>query len=1113
MKKNFLSVHFLKWMKILLKMKLIFFLTVVFCLSATAGVYSQNQKVSFQFEDAPILDVLNEIKSQTGLNFIYNEDRLQQLNRVHLKASNKTVKEVLFEILKDSDLDCKFEKNVIIIVDKTPKPILNTLLQQEKHRISGKVSDEEGNPLPGVSVIIKGTNIGTATNTDGNYSLEFGGNDVVLVFSFIGMITREIKYMRQGSLNIMLKEDTEQMDEVVITGYFNKSKESFTGAVRKIVADDMQKVGALNPLQALGALDPSLRITENLEFGSDPNKIPEITLRGDNGFDLRDASDRDRSNPNSPLYVLDGVEVTAQRVYDIDMNRIKEMSVLKDASATALYGSRGANGVIIITTKAPKSGEVRITFNSGFNFSVPDLRDYNLMNAEEKLRYEKLAGVWTDPLNNYENQILIDKRYNEKLKEVKRGVDTYWLSKPLQISVNQRYSTYFEGGDTRFRYGINLRYDDDKGVMKGSGRTKYGIDLSFNYNIGSNFFIRNDLLVSDVKGEDSRYGSFEKFAKQNPHDRIYDEDGNYILMLSSRDKNPLIDAELQNLSENKYTSIQDNFNIDWNFAENFRLRGRLSYTKQLNKSKIYRSPFSTDFTNTPELEKKGRYTVMNSEAYNFDSNLTLSFNKIWEKHVINIGVGSNMISENEDGEGFTATGFINDDMNYIEYASQYEENGKPAGVSDKSRLVGFFGNLNYGFDNRYFIDLSYRTDGSSKFGKNSQFAPFWAIGFAWNVHKEHWWDMRRHSLKLRASAGSTGNVNFNSAQALTKYQYDALNEYNGIFGAKLIGYGNKSLKWQNTLSYNAGLDVTLWGNKIDLNLDAYIKITNNLLLPIDVAPSTGFKSYVENMGEMNNTGVEGRIRLMLLENRDKKLNWSVSLAVFHNKNKIQKLSNKMEALNELANSQESVTGAKPLPTYQVGRSQTALLVVQSGGIDPATGNEIFIKLNGEKSFEYDHKDKIIVGDTKPNVEGNVISNLNWKNFNLYMQFRFECGAKAYNSTLASKVEGANPYYNADRRVLYDRWKEPGDEVMFRRIDDTSQPYQTTRLVQDNDLFSLQSLSLAYTLPRETCEKFYVERLKIVASTTDVFRLSSIKIERGTMYPFAQTFNLGLNVTF
>jgi TonB-linked SusC/RagA family outer membrane protein len=1074
--------------------------------SAMSAVQQIDGKIKINEKQISLSNLFWKIQSQTQYEFLFDDEDLQKFQKLDVNVEGE-VEDILKTILEGKGLVFQKKGKVFVIKKKAPQQ-----LQKGNRKINGKITGKKGNPLPGVSIIIKDTYIGVSTNIDGKFQIRANEGDVLKI-SFIGMKTQEIIIKEDSNLNIVLVDDNQNIDEIVVTGIFNKSKESFTGAVKVMKGEDMQKVAALNVLQALGALDPSLRIAENLDFGSDPNRVPEITIRGENGFDLRGTADSDRTNPNSPLYVLDGVDVSAQRIYDLDMNRVEQMTVLKDASATALYGSRGANGVIVITTKRPKAGEVKITFNSSLNISIPDLRDYNLMNSDEKLQYEKLAGVWTDPLGNYESQMLLDKRYNDKLKEVRRGVNTYWLSKPLQTSVNKRFSTYFEGGDNSFRYGVNLRYDKDKGVMKGSGRKKYGIDISFNYNIGSNFFIRNDVLISDVNGEDSPYGSFQKFSRQNPHDRIYDENGDYILMLSSRDKNPLIDADLPNISENKYTSIQDNFNIDWKIAKSFRVQGRLSYTKQLNKRKTYRSPFSTDFSSVSELEKKGKYSVLNSEEHNVDGNITASYFKTIDRHTVNIGIGSNMTTSEISGEGFTATGFINDDMNFIEYAAQYEEDQRPEGVADESKMIGFFGNINYGYDNRYFIDLSFRTDGSSKFGKDSQFAPFWSVGFAWNAHREHWWDTKLHTLKVRASAGSAGSVNFSSSQALTKYHFDANNEYNGIFGAKLMGYGNKSLKWQNTLSYNAGLDLTLFKNKIVFNLDGYIKITDNLLLPIDVAPSTGFNSYTENMGQMKNVGVEGRLRVMIIENKEKHFNWSATLAAFHNTNKIQKLSNRMEALNELANNDENVTGSRPLPTYQEGRSQTALMVVRSGGIDPATGNEVFIKLNGDRTFDYDYKDKIIIGDTKPDIEGNIISNMNWKGFNVYMQFRYEYGAKAYNSTLATKVEGSNPIFNADRRVLYDRWREPGDETMFRRIDDTSSPYQTTRLVQDNDLFSLQSLSLSYTLPREKCKKFHADRLKITASTTDVFRLSSMKRERGTMYPFARTFNLGLNVTF
>lgn len=316
------------------------------------------------------------------------------------------------------------------------------------------------------------------------------------------------------------------------------------------------------------------------------------------------------------------------------------------------------------------------------------------------------------------------------------------------------------------------------------------------------------------------------------------------------------------------------------------------------------------------------------------------------------------------------------------------------------------------------------------------------------------------------------------------------------------------------MKYNVGFDMTVWRNIITVNFDAYLHRTQNLLLNVDVAPSTGFTSYVENVGSLDNKGIEARMRFNLINNIEKEVNWNVTLSMAHERDKIRKISNAMKAMNEEALKLENNTDSTSVfKMYEVGRSQNALMVVRSYGIDPATGNEIYIKRDGSLTFEYDPNDKVEVGNTTPKLQGYMNSNLTWKGLNLYMQFSYELGAKMYNSTLAQKVEGADPKYNADRRVLYDRWKQPGDIAMFRRIDDQSTLYQSSRLVQKNNFLKLSSLSLSYDLPRRILEKSFIERCKFTFSMTDVFYLSTIKQERGTSYPFARTFSLGANITF
>lgn len=1106
-------------------------LLMLFIMLCSTGVhartYAQSAKFNIKMSNTSVANVLNYISNNSEFSILYDGSLIKDLPNVSINRTDATVDEILKQCFSTTNINYVVTNKTIVLSRKGESTV-----QQEvkKVTIKGKVMGPDKKPVPGATVLVVGTTQGAIVGDDGSYSIEKVSIGATLEVSFIGYVTvTKVVDAATTTVNFELKEDAMKVDDVVVTGYFPKSKNSFTGAEVTVKGDALRQVGSLNFMQAISVFDPSVRTIPNNEFGSDPNRVPDITIRGENGFDLRSTADDSRTNPNSPLYILDGIEVSATAVYDLDMNRIESFTILKDASATSLYGSRGANGVIVIQTILPEEGEIKVSVNANYFLSIPDLRDYNLMNASEKLSYERLANVYTS--TDEFKQYALDELYNTRLAEALRGVDTYWLSRPLRTSVNQRYNAYIEGGDGSFRYGVDLKYDNDQGVMKGSGREKYGINVNFNYNIGKRFFIRNDVQVSDIKGDNSPYGAFSNFTSLNPYERLYDPiTGKMLSRFESNDRaNPLIDSQLPNKSFNKYLEIRDNFTMDWRINDHFRVNGRMAITKKVGSTENYRSPYSTDFERETDPNKRGSYTIANDSELSLDGNITASYNNTFkDKWIVSVGVGSNITTSNLTGDGFTATGFLNDNMNYIQYAQQYKDKGKPTGSYDKSRMVGFFSNVNLGYDNKYFIDASFRTDGSSRFGRDSRFAPFWSLGGAWNINKESWWSgSEGTTMKLRASVGSTGTTNFSADQAMTKYEYTSASEYNGTYGAVLMGYGNPALKWQNTLQYNVGFDMSIWKNIIVLNLDAYLKQTQNLLLPIDVAPSTGFYSYTENMGSMDNKGVDVRLRFNLINNRKQDLIWNVTLAASHNTNVIKNLSNALMAMNEQAyklensgynpkpnESRNETSGElRPLRVYEAGRSQSALMVVRSMGIDPATGNEIYVKLNGDLTYDYDPRDKVIVGDTNPLIQGNFQSNLSYKGFNLFFVLSYEYGAVAYNSTLAQKVEGSDPKHNADKRVLYDRWKKAGDVAMFRRIDDQTTVYQSTRLVQDNNFLSLSTLSLSYEFPREKLQNIFLERCKFVFTATDLFRMSTIKQERGTSYPFAQSFSLGVNLTF
>lgn len=1073
---------------------------------------SKDKTVTLNLNGVSIENFLDAVKKQTGANMLYSADMFKGTRSVTVKANGEKWESVLKRVLTEHGFDYVI-KDGIVVMRK-----LQHSTENGAQKIRGTVVDQKGDAIPGANIYVAGNStMGVSTGMDGTFSISVPAGKNQLQVSFIGMKTQTVRLNKTKQYyKIILEEDSKSLEDVVVTGYFQRKKISQTGAEVVVGGEEIAKVGSLNLLQAISAFDPTVRTIENTEFGSDPNRMPEITVRGEKGFDLRENADDSRTNPNAPLYIMDGIEVTATTVYDMDMNRIASFSILKDAAATSLYGSRGANGVILITTKRPDPGKIRVTVNANYNISVPDLRSYNLMDAREKLEYERLAGLYTNKYGNREEQTLLDIKYNKILSEIERGVNTYWLSQPLTTSLNQRYSAFLEGGDDHFRYGLNLKYDNDKGVMKESGRLKYGISAYFSYEIAKKLVARNDITIDDVKATDSPYGSFSDYTSLNPYERIYDaETGEMRRQFTSNGstiRNVLVNSLLPNKSFNKYTQIRDNFQVQWWATSHLMFKGNIAITKQLNRSENYLSPESVNFEGVTDAARKGSYTVNNGTDIDVEGNLTANYNtNLFDKLAVSVGVGSELITTRSESDGYTATGFLNDKLIYPSYALQFKQGSTPSGSLDRAKSIGFFGNANFNWDNRYILDFTYRTDGSSRFGRESRFAPFWAVGAAWNVNREKFWTQSGY-MKIRGSVGSTGSTNFSADQALTRFVYSNNSEYNGIYGAVINAYGNPALKWQNVMKYNIGLDMSILKNIITLNFDAYLERTENLLLNIDVAPSTGFTSYTENMGSMDNKGFEARLRFNILNNYKKDLNWNITLSTSHEKNKIRKISNAMKAMNEEALKLKNNTGGSVFRMYEEGRSQTALMLVRSAGIDPATGNEIYIKRDGSLTFDYDPNDRVEVGDTYPKFKGYFNSNLTWKGFNLYMNFSYEMGAKQYNSTLAQKVEGADPYRNADRRVLYDRWKQPGDVSMFRRIDDTSSVYQSTRLMQKNNFLNMSSLSISYDIPRKYIQRSAIERCKFIFSMTDLFRISTIKQERGTSYPFARTMSLGFNIT-
>lgn len=1104
-----------------LPMKLMILLVFVFSIPAFSAAYSQEGSVSFSAENMRVEEIIKHVRSISGYKFLFNHEELRTAGTKSVKFANTPIREVMNEVLRGTNLTYRLEKDVIVIY-----PIVVTARDsvQKSVTVKGVVKDEKGATLLGVTVLLKGTTIGVTTDEDGKFSLTIPESpNAEFLFSFVGMIPQTVLYrnMPKGDWTVVMKEEVMEVDEVVVTGLLTRKKSGFAGTTTMITKQELAKVSTGNIFTTISAIDAGFKINENNLDGSNPNVLPDFTIRGKGSF---------QNGSTAPIFILDGFEVSAQKVFDMDVNRIESITLLKDASATILYGSRASNGVIVIETTAPQAGKLRVTYDFKPTIGVVDLTDYDLMNAREKLQYEKEAGLYEYEgsvgyeENNRREQAKLDEQYYTKYKNIVEGVNTYWLSQPVESSFSHAHSIFVEGGADNVRYGIDASYNQNKGVMKESGRDRLGLGFTLIYRIKDKVTIRNYMSYAHTKAYNSPYGSFSTYAALNPYERIYDENGELIAKLSDGTTNPLYDAFLPNRSFTKMQEFTEQLSVDWFIREGLRLKGQISIVKGETSGENYKSPFSAEFLNTVynsenrmqeylPIAKRGYLSMTDGSSLGYNGNITLNYNTLFgEKHILYAGIGCEVKQDDSNSHGFTLTGFPDDRYSDPAFAIQFKENSRATSDESKSRSIGFFANGNYIYDDRYFADVSVRIDGSSKFGVDKRFAPFWSVGAGWNVHNEKFFKSTKVSmLKLRYSYGVTGNQEFSAYQAQTMFQFNTDRLYNSSVTAELMGYGNPDLEWQNQYQSNFGVDFGYAKDRIRVQFNYYLKKTQGLLTTITVAPSLGFPSdkYTANLGEIQNKGLEVNLNAVIIRDMEKELEWSVMFQAANNKNKIRKISTALKTVNDENNKNTQVPGA----VYEEGESMSAIKAVRSLGIDPTTGKELFVKKNGELTYTWDAEDKVICGDTEPKVFGNFGTNLYWKGWNLNMVFKYNFGADYYNSTLAQRVEGADPAKNADRRVLKDRWKEPGQHALYKNIKDYKTTYISSRFVQKDNTVQLSTLSLSYEVNKAWISRFGMNTLRLSFYMNDVFRASTVKNERGIDYPFQRSFVFGLNVSF
>ena len=997
---------------------------------------------------------------------------------------------------------------------------LSVAFAQPVSTIKGVVLDDLGEPLPGVNITIKNKKSGLVSDLDGKWELKTQ-LPITLVFSFVGFEPTEKKITKGGVYTIQLVSSSKAIDEVVVTGYYQTHKQTFTGAANNYSGKDLTAISNKNVISSLSAIDPSFKLVENINLGSNPNAIPDIQVRGSNSLPTgsgNSLSEQYKGGSNLPTFILDGFEVSAEKIYDLDPNRIQNISVLKDASATAIYGSRAANGVVIIDTKAPAAGRLRLNYIGSLDLELADLSKYNLLNAQEKLEYERLAGLYTSASSSVMQQQNYEQEYNEKLKIVQRGYDTDWLVQPLHsVGISSKHTIMLEGGNDSFRYGVNLASNNVAGIMKGSSRNRLGIGVKLQYNY-RNLRFQNEITYDNVVSENSPYGDYSTYTNLNPYYYPYDESGKLKKILYSYGNpslgytsvvNPMYNIQLRTIDKTAYDDFINNFSIEWNILKELKMKARFSIEKVNRHNDVFKPADHTDFYQ--QESNKGSYKKGETQNLSYDGNVVVSYFKtLNDMHALSLNGGWNIQQAQTDYSSYTVYGFPNQMLDHPALGAGFLEGSSVSGDASMTRLMGFFMNVNYSYDNRYFVDSSLRIDGSSLFGSNERWGAFWSGGVGRNIHNEKIFKDSSvlNQLRLRYSMGYTGGQSFYPYQAMMMYQYNSKLTYQDYVGTTIKAFGNKNLKWQKTRKDNLGVDFGFLKNRIAGYFNYFVENSQDLLVDITMASYLGFDSYKENLGETVNKGFDFNLKAGIVNYRDFHLNLFCNGQ--HYVNKLQRISSGLRSFNSKADSQVS---SAPYVRYIEGESVNSIWVVPSLGIDPATGKEIFIDHNGNYTNTWSEDDYVAYGSTDPKLSGSFGTNIYYKGFELNLNLYYKFGGYAYNQTLVNKVENVNPYQNVDKRALSDRWKTPGQPAKFKRIDDLSTTKPTSRFVEKDNLLSATSLSCAYTFDKSIARKIRAEYLKLMLCANDFMYCSSIKREMGTSYPFARHFTASVQVTF
>ena len=1111
-----------------------------FCKIAIAAVVLMCSVMSIQAQDAagwkekpvtlrvsnqPLGKVLEMVAAAANAKITLQDVSLWNINKpTSIAVKDKPLDKVLGELIGDQSVIIRYEGDNRIVVE----PDRQGESEKEWFNVSGMIVDKDTQePLIGATVLITdGTGKsngarGCITDIDGKFSLRLSRNESISL-SFVGYetVSRQIT-KNENNLVIELKPSIE-LDDVVITGISRRSKNSFTGNYVEVKGDQLRKMNPTSILKGLQFFDPSFKILENNKTGSDPNAEPDFQIRGDQSLGTTSLNSMDlmldnvSSRPNTPLFVLDGFTVPMSRILDLDPERVESITILKDAAATSVYGSRAANGVVVVETKVAPDGALSVSYNGTMTVQTPDLTDYNMMDAATKLDTEWRAGLY-NPSNAAQMNL-----YNKYRRNVLGGVNTYWLSKPLRTAMQHRHSASVAGGTEAFRYSFDVNASMQPGVMKGSENNTTGVNFNMTY-LKDNFTMRANISLSESNSNNSPYGSYSQYTRLNPYYIPEDANGRQLKILdnntvSGQSKvitNPLYDATVGINDATNSLSVTTSLSLEYMILNNLRITEQISYSRGMAGTDRFLPADHTSFELEDDLTRKGSYFKSTGNMASWSSNLGINYNLVLNKHLFSV-FGNWTISEDKNNYvNLSATGYPDSHMNDFIFGNKMETNMSNIGNENISRSIGLIGQFSYSYDNRYSLDFNLSGEASSRYA-NHNLVPFWSVGGRWNAHNESWLKGYLSNLVFRASYGITGEQNFSPSDVIEYYTFsETMRPYDSfsVLGALLSGLNNTELNWAKTHNTSLSVDFGFWKNRVNVAFNYYDNITKELLTSYDLAPSTGYPTMVMNAGELQNRGFDLSVNVIAMQNLRKEFFWTVNANANRNRNKIRKLSDYLKKVNE----EQMKSADAPLPQYREGESTTTLYVVRSLGVDPVTGKEVYLKRDGTKTFVWNANDKVPVGDTNPKISGTLSTSINWKDLSCTLGFTYKYGGVVYNQTLVDKIENQNVAYNLDRRAGQGRWEKPGDVTSYVGFSPTgANTPASTRFIMDDNEIRFATMNVGYRFSADDFKFLRDSNIDVLVlnfTTNDLARISPIKMERGLDYPFARSYTMSLSIMF